>query len=236
MMGSHHPQRHKQGKRTEVEVHSHLLAENERIAEGIRRLLGRHRVFCVNLMSSPGAGKTSLLEATLARLADHLRVAVIEGDIETTADADRLSPYPVQVIQINTGPFGGDCHLAAPLVASAVEQLDLHDLDLLVVENVGNLVCPAEFDIGEDRKVVLLSVTEGEDKPLKYPLMFHTSDLALVTKVDLLPYLDIELEAIRASLHQANPGLAVLPLSSRSGDGLEAWLEWLRAGVAAKRG
>ena len=222
--------------RTTVEVHQHLLAENERHADGIRRLLGEHGIFAVNLMSSPGAGKTALLEATLARLQGELRVAVIEGDIETSADADRLRPFPAQVVQINTGPFGGDCHLAAPLVASAVEKLELHHLDLLVVENVGNLVCPAEFDIGEDHKVVLLSVTEGEDKPQKYPLMFHEAGLALVTKTDLLPYLDVELATIEDNLRRANPNQVILPVSSKTGAGLDAWLAWLRAGVAAKKG
>lgn len=223
------------GKRTTVPVHKHLLAENERHADGIRRLLDDHGVFAVNLMSSPGAGKTALLEATLARLEGELRVAVIEGDIETTADADRLRPFTAQVVQINTGPFGGDCHLAAPLVASAVEKLRLHDLDLLVVENVGNLVCPAEFDIGEDEKVVLLSVTEGEDKPLKYPLMFHEAGLALVTKTDLLPYLDIDLAGIEANLRRANPSQVILQVSSKTGAGLDAWLAWLRAGIASKQ-
>jgi len=222
--------------RTTVEVHQHLLAENERHADGIRRLLGEHGIFAVNLMSSPGAGKTALLEATLARLQGELRVAVIEGDIETSADADRLRPFPAQVVQINTGPFGRDCHLAAPLVASAVEKLELHLLDLLVVENVGNLVCPAEFDIGEDHKVVLLSVTEGEDKPQKYPLMFHEAGLALVTKTDLLPYLDVELATIEDNLRRANPNQVILPVSSKTGAGLDAWLAWLRAGVAAKKG
>ncbi len=233
MSQSHgHPHR---VNRTAVEVHHHLLAENERHADGIRWLLREHGVFAVNLMSSPGAGKTALLEATLSRLGGELRAAVIEGDIETSADADRLRPFPVQVVQINTGPFGGDCHLAAPLVASAVGQLDLHRLDLLVVENVGNLVCPAEFDIGEDSKVVLLSVTEGEDKPLKYPLMFHEAGLALVTKIDLLPHLDIELASIEANLRRANPSQTVIPLSSKTGAGMDAWLDWLRAEVASRR-
>jgi hydrogenase nickel incorporation protein HypB len=220
--------------RHEIEVHHHLLAENDRHAGGIRTLLRTHGVFCVNVMSSPGAGKTALLEATLAQLAAEYRIAVIEGDIETTADADRLRPYDVPVVQINTGPFGGDCHLAAPLVATAVERLDLHDLDLLIIENVGNLVCPAEFDIGEDRKVVLLSVTEGEDKPLKYPLMFHEAALAVVTKIDLLPHLDFDLPLLRANLHRANPQAPVLLLSAKTGEGIGTWLSWLREGINAR--
>lgn len=217
---------------TEVQVHQHLLAANDRHAAGVRRLLREHSVFAVNLMSSPGAGKTALIEATLARLGKEIRVAVIEGDIETTADADRIAPFGIPVVQINTGPFGGDCHLAAPLVAEAIGQLDLHALDLLIVENVGNLVCPAEFDIGEHRKIVLLSVTEGEDKPLKYPLMFLEASVAVITKIDLLPYLDIDMELIRANMRAVNPAAEVLTLSARTGDGIDSWLKWLRRGVA----
>lgn len=236
------PRRHHRGhhagggppsvRTTEVQVHHNLMAANDVHAQGIRSLLHEHHVFAINLMSSPGAGKTALIEATLHHLVHELRVAVIEGDIETTADVDRLAPFGIPAVQINTGPFGGDCHLAAPLVATAVAQLDLHALDLLIVENVGNLVCPAEFDIGEDRKVVLLSVTEGEDKPLKYPFMFRVASLAVVTKVDLLPHVDIDVDVIRANMRAVNPALRVLLLSARTGEGLEAWLAWLRAGVA----
>ncbi len=219
---------------TEISVNQHLLAANDRHADGIRTLLGDHQIFCANLMSSPGAGKTALLEATLDRRDTGLRTAVIEGDIETSADADRLAPFAIQVVQVNTGPFGGDCHLAAPLVATAVDKLDLHPIDLLIVENVGNLVCPAEFDIGEDAKVVLLSVTEGEDKPLKYPLMFHEAALALVTKTDLLPYLDTDLELIRTNIRKVNPSLPVICVSSRNGEGMDEWVAWLREGVSSK--
>lgn len=228
----HHPMGGSPSARTtEVQVHHNLMAANDAHAEGIRSLLHEHHVFAINLMSSPGAGKTALIEATLRHLVAELRVAVIEGDIETTADVDRLAPFGIPAIQINTGPFGGDCHLAAPLVATAVARLDLHALDLLIVENVGNLVCPAEFDIGEDRKVALLSVTEGEDKPLKYPIMFREASLAVVTKVDLLPHLDIDVEVIRANMRAVNPALPVLLLSARTGEGLDKWLAWLRAGV-----
>jgi hydrogenase nickel incorporation protein HypB len=223
------------GGRTTVELRENLLAANDRRAADVRSRLADHRIFFVNLLSSPGSGKTALLEATLARLATEMRIAVIEGDIETSADADRLAPFGIPVVQINTGPFGGDCHLAAPLVATVVEQFDLQTLDLLVVENVGNLVCPAEFDIGEDAKVVVLSVAEGEDKPLKYPLVFHESSLALISKVDLLPYLDVSLDLIRENVRRANPVLPVMPISARTGEGLEEWVAWLRAGVASKR-
>ena len=222
--------------RTEVDMREHLLAANDRYAQSIRALLAEHHVFCVNLLSSPGSGKTALLEATLSCLGRDLRIAVIEGDIETSADAERLAPFGIPVIQINTGPFGGDCHLAAPLVAGAVGKLELHELDLLVIENVGNLVCPAEFDIGEDGKVVLLSVTEGEDKPLKYPLVFHVASLALVSKVDLLPHLDVSVDLILENVRRANPGLEVMLVSARSGEGLASWLKWLREGVESKSG
>ena len=236
--GTDEPHPHPHGgapTRTEVDVRENLLAANDLHAQGIRALLSLHKVFCVNLLSSPGSGKTALLEATLARLGKELSVAIIEGDIETSMDAERLAPFDIPVIQVNTGPFGGDCHLPAPLVAAAVARLDLRVLDLLVIENVGNLVCPAEFDIGEDRKVVLLSVTEGEDKPLKYPLVFHESSLALVSKVDLLPYLDVNLDLIRENVRRANPDLVVLPVSARTGEGLGEWLGWLRSGVESKR-
>ena len=219
----------------EISLHADLMAANDRHAQGIRSLLAAHGVFAANLMSSPGSGKTALLEATLAAAGTGLRVAVIEGDIETSADADRLAPFGIQVVQVNTAPFGGDCHLAAPLVAGAVRQLDLHELDVLIVENVGNLVCPAEFDIGEDAKVVLLSVTEGEDKPLKYPLMFHEATLAVITKIDLVPYLDVDVDLIRANIRRVNPALPVLTLSSRSGEGLDGWFGWLDEKVVGKR-
>ncbi len=212
--------------RTEIEVRFDLLDENRRDAASLRERLREQGVFAINLMSSPGAGKTALLEATLPRLGA-IRVAVLEGDIETSADAERLAPFGVPVVQINTGPFGGDCHLPAPLVADAMEKLPLSKLDLVFIENVGNLVCPAEFDLGEARKVVLLSVTEGEDKPLKYPLIFRESSLALITKIDLLPHLDFDLPRLEENLRRVNPELRVVQLSARSGDGLEDWLKWL---------
>jgi len=212
--------------RREIEVRFDLLDENRRQAASIRARLRNEGVFAVNLMSSPGAGKTALLEATLPRLGS-TRAAVLEGDIETSADAERLAPFGVPVVQINTGPFGGDCHLPAPLVADAMEKLPLAELDLVFIENVGNLVCPAEFDLGEARKVVLLSVTEGEDKPLKYPLIFRESSLALITKTDLLPHLDFDLPRLEENLRRVNPELRVVQLSTRSGEGLEGWLQWL---------
>ncbi|MGB5986256.1 MAG: hydrogenase nickel incorporation protein HypB, partial [Desulfobacterales bacterium] len=192
--GHSHPHPHGGGAdERKIQVERRILDENEQMAADNRRHFAAHGVFVLNLMSSPGSGKTTLLEKTLARLAGKIRCAVIVGDICTTHDADRLAASGMPVIQVNTDQFGGDCHLTAPLIAKAAEQFDLDVIDLLIVENVGNLVCPAEFDLGEDARVVVLSTTEGEDKPIKYPLMFRQCDLALINKIDLLPYLDFDL-------------------------------------------
>jgi hydrogenase nickel incorporation protein HypB len=184
-------------------------------------------------MSSPGAGKTVLLEKTLAALGSRLRMAVIEGDMTTELDADRLRRYDVPVFAINTGR---SCHLDARMVAGGIHQLeqelDPATLDLVLVENVGNLVCPAEFEVGEHAKVALLSVTEGEDKPLKYPIMFHAADCLLITKLDLAPYLEVDLTQLVANVRQINPEVTILPLSSRTGEGLEDWLAWVQGIIA----
>ena len=186
-------------------------------------------VTCLNLMSSPGAGKTVLLERTLAALSPELQIAVIEGDMTTELDADRLRQYNVPVVAINTGRA---CHLDAKMVAGGMHQLEAElnptALDLILVENVGNLVCPAEFDVGEHAKVALLSVTEGEDKPLKYPVMFAAADCLLITKIDLVPYLNVDLDRITANVRQLNPDVTILPVSAQSGVGLEVWLNWVR--------
>ena len=179
-------------------------------------------------MSSPGSGKTTLLEKSIPLLAQRgLRCAVIEGDIATTLDSQRLAPLGVPVVQANTEPFGGDCHVGAHLVQGALAYLDLAVIDVLFIENIGNLVCPAEFYLGEDRKVVVLSVTEGEDKPLKYPLMFRESHLCLLSKLDLAPHLDLDLPRLRQNIRQVNGQLAVIEISSRAGHGLDQWVDWL---------
>jgi hydrogenase nickel incorporation protein HypB len=177
-----------------------------------------------NLVSSPGAGKTTLLERTLERLRDRVRVAVIEGDVQTDLDAQRVARYGVPVVQIVTN---GGCHLEATLVADAIDGLDLAALDLLVIENVGNLVCPANYDLGEALKVVLLSTTEGEDKPLKYPAMFRNASVLVINKIDLVPYLDVDLAAIRRHARSINPSLEIFEVSCTSGAGLPAWCAWL---------
>ncbi|MFH0809747.1 MAG: hydrogenase nickel incorporation protein HypB [Pseudomonadota bacterium] len=212
-----------------VPVLRNILEANERIAAENRALLDRHGVFCFNLMSSPGAGKTTLLERTIDLLAGSMRLGVIEGDIASSEDALRISRKGVRAVQINTD---GACHLDASMVRGAMEEFDLAELDLLVVENVGNLVCPAEFNVGEHCKVMILSVAEGDDTPLKYPLMFHESAVLLINKIDLLPYLDCSVEKIRSRSLAINPKLQIFEVSARTGEGLAAWAEWVRGRVA----
>ena len=206
-----------------------LLAANQHRAEHNRAHFEAWDLLCLNVMSSPGAGKTSLLERTLSQLADDFAMAVLEGDMTTQLDAERLEAVGVPVVPITTGRA---CHLDAAMVSGGLrllqQRLDPADLDLLWVENVGNLVCPAEFEVGEHRKVALLSVTEGDDKPLKYPVMFREADCVLITKVDLLPYLPVDVERIAAHIHQVNPHCSVIQVSASRGDGLDAWHDWLR--------
>jgi hydrogenase nickel incorporation protein HypB len=189
----------------EIKVVRRVLDANDIMADRMRSVFAESKVFVLNMMSSPGSGKTTTLQKTLAHIMPELRCAVIVGDICTTHDADRLAQSGAPVIQINTDAFGGDCHLAAHVVERAVADLDLDAIDLLIVENIGNLVCPAEFDIGEDKRVVVLSVTEGEDKPAKYPLMFRECDATLLNKIDLLPYLDFDMDLVRSSIGDIHP-------------------------------
>jgi hydrogenase nickel incorporation protein HypB len=213
--------------RTRVKVVEDALDANNTIARANRDDFARAGVRVVNLMSAPGAGKTSLLERVVGRL-DGVRVGVLEGDVQGSMDADRLAGLHVPVTQLNTDPgFGGECHLDANMVRSAVPALPLEEIDLLVIENVGNLVCPAEFRVGEDVRVMVSAVTEGEDKPLKYPLMFRTCELVLVNKVDLLPHLDFDLDRFLANLDQVHPGVPRMLVSARTGEGVEEWRDWL---------
>ena len=216
----------------EVQVMQDILGKNDRIAAENQALFAAKRVFVLNLLGSPGAGKTTLLEKTIAALKDELRLAVIEGDLFTTKDADRIAKYGVPVIQINTS---GGCHLDAPMVQDVLSRLDLAALDLVVIENVGNLVCPAEFNIGEDKKAVVLSITEGDDKPLKYPLIFKESAVAILNKVDILPYTNFDLAAAKADIETIHPGATVLAVSSTTEEGLAQWYDWLRQEVKAKQ-
>jgi hydrogenase nickel incorporation protein HypB len=213
-----------------------LLAANQHQAEHNREHFDAWDLLCLNVMSSPGAGKTSLLERSLAALATDLSMAVLEGDMTTQLDADRLEALGVPVVPITTGRA---CHLDASMVSGGVkllrQRLDPAALDLLWVENVGNLVCPAEFEVGEHRKVALLSVTEGDDKPLKYPVMFREADCVLITKTDLLPYLPVEIERIEAHIRQVNPRCTVLRVSATSGEGLDEWHCWVHQQLADQR-
>jgi len=215
-----------------VPVVRNILQANDRLAEANRRRFEDAGIFVFNLMSSPGAGKTSLLERTIEGLADRIRMAVIEGDLQSSYDAERIQRKGVQAVQINTD---GGCHLDGNMIQIALESLDLQALDLLIIENVGNLVCPAEFNLGEDEKVMILSVTEGDDKPSKYPLMFQLSAVLLVNKIDLLPYLDCDVAKIRERARQLNGRQDIFEISCRTGEGLPAWLSWLEQKVRDKQ-
>lgn len=213
-----------------------LLHANQEGADHNRAHFDEWQITCLNVMSSPGAGKTVLLEKTLAALKTQLSMAVIEGDMTTELDADRLRQYGVPVFAINTGRA---CHLDSRMVAGGIHRLrEHHDpeaIDLVFVENVGNLVCPAEFEVGEHAKVALLSVTEGEDKPLKYPVMFREADCLLITKIDLAPYLDVDIQQIETNIRQLNPSVTIIPVSAKTGEGLAAWFQWVQTVVSHRK-
>jgi len=208
----------------EIGVGAGLLASNDAVARENRQAVNSHGIYVLNLMSAPGAGKTSLLERTADAMGQRYRMAVIEGDVQTREDADRIARHGIPVVQINTG---GACHLDARQVRDHLGDFDLGELDLLIIENVGNLVCPAEFDLGEHDKVMLLSVTEGHDKPQKYPVMFHAARALLLNKIDLLPHVDFDVELAERSSRALNLDLDILRISVRTGDGLQSWYQWL---------
>ncbi len=214
-----------------VKVLQNIMAANEQIAARNRALLDSNKVLGVNIMSSPGAGKTSLVVQTIRKLKDRMRIAVIEGDIASTIDADRVSKEGVPVIQINTG---GECHIDANMVGSALDNLDLEATDLVLIENVGNLVCPAEFNTGEHKKVMLLSVPEGDDKPYKYPLMFTVSDVIIVNKIDTLPMFDFNMANFEKAVRGMNPKARLFKVSCKTGEGLDGWLAWLEQQVKGR--
>lgn len=215
-----------------IQVVKDILDANDRIARENRRLFDEKNIYVFNLMSSPGAGKTTLVERTIEALRDRFRIAVIEGDIQDTCDADRVARHGIPVVQINTG---GACHIDGNMIREALPVLDLDKIDLLICENVGNLVCPAEFRIGENVKIMVLSTPEGSDKPAKYPLMFQESAALILNKMDLLPYVDFDLEKARKDALTLNPKLEIFQVSCKTGEGLDGWARWIGKQVEAYR-
>lgn len=211
-----------------LEIKESVFADNDRQADLLRQELKEKGVFLMNLMSSPGAGKTTTLVKTIAALRDSLRIGVMEADIDSDVDARTIAETGVKSIQLHTG---GMCHLDAAMTRQGIEGLDIEDVDLAILENVGNLVCPAEFDTGASKNVMILSVPEGHDKPLKYPLMFQVCDAVLINKIDVLPYFDFAMDKVKEFIHARNPEAEIFPISAKTGEGMEAWTDWLRCEV-----
>jgi hydrogenase nickel incorporation protein HypB len=209
-----------------ITIAQNILAVNENVAQEIRQTLNARNIHTINVMSSPGAGKTTLLERTIERLHTQIGIGVIEGDIETSNDAERIEAAGAETVQINTR---GSCHLEAHMISDALAQIDLTNVNLLIIENIGNLVCPAAWYLGEDVRVVVTSTSEGDDKPAKYPQMFALSQVMIINKIDLLPYVDYDLQKVRKQALAINPNLRIFEVSCRTGEGLDAWCNWLRA-------
>jgi len=216
-----------------ITVGEDILGANEEKARANRERLDKHGILTINIMSSPGAGKTSLILSTINRLKQKVRMAVIEGDVASSMDAEKVNEQGVAVVQINTA---GGCHLDANMVENALNNLPLEDTDLLLIENVGNLICPAEFALGEHRRAMLLSLPEGDDKPYKYPAMFADADVVLLNKIDLLPHLDFNIDTFQKAVTGLNPEVRIFPVSCQTGEGLEAWFSWLEAWLKDKEG
>lgn len=216
----------------EIKVGEKILSKNDQIAMEIVKLLKEKKVYCLNMMSSPGSGKTTVLEKTIPMLMEHMKPGVLEGDVATHIDAERIEKFDIPVAQITTDLFGGSCHLSAKMVADRITDLPLDDLDLVIIENVGNLICPAGFEVGADEDVVVLSLTEGPEKPLKYPAIFRTSDLVLVNKIDLAEALEIDLKTIEDNIRKINPKIPIIFLSAKTGEGCEKWVQWVKERVA----
>jgi hydrogenase nickel incorporation protein HypB len=212
------------GNLVKVTIAQNILAANDTVAREVHQSLTAHGIRALNVMSSPGAGKTTLLERTIERLRGQLAIAVIDGDVETSADAERIEAAGAEAVQVNTR---GACHLEAHMIRDALAQVELADIDLLVIENIGNLVCPAGWELGEDLRIVVVSTTEGDDKPAKYPQMFAIAQVMVVNKLDLLPYVDYDVQKVRRHALAINPNLRIFELSCRTGEGLEAWCDWL---------
>ena len=216
-----------------LEIKKSVFENNDREAEQLRQELKKDKVFLLNLMSSPGSGKTTTLKATIAALKDEFHIGVMEADIDSDVDAAAIKETGVKVIQLHTG---GMCHLDAGMTRQGLEGLGVEDVDFAILENVGNLVCPAEFDTGAVKNAMILSVPEGDDKPLKYPLMFSICDVLLVNKIDVLPYFDFDLDSCRKYVKKLNPNMKIIPISARTGEGIEEWADWLREQIKAWNG
>ena len=219
-------------KLTRVKVFTNILKTNESIAQKNRDIFNKNKVYTINLMSSPGSGKTSLLERTIESLKDELKIAVVEGDLQTDKDAKRIEKYNIPVVQINTK---GACHLDSKMVDRVLGFFNFQEINLLVIENVGNLVCPASFDLGEDDRVIMVSIPEGDDKPIKYPVMFRKAKVVLINKVDLLDYTNFNMAGIKKDALSINPHLKIFEISCQTGEGLDDWFDWLREQVRKKR-
>jgi len=217
-----------------IEVIQNVLEANDTIASRNRQLLDKHKVFVINIMSAPGAGKTSLILQTLTRLKGKLNIAVIEGDVASTVDAEKVQSKATAVVQINTRNMPESCSLMAAMIESALQDMPLDNINLILIENVGNLICPAEFALGEHKRVVISSLPEGDDKPIKYPLIFVDADAVIINKMDLLPHVDFDIAAFRRSITGLNPKVEVFELSSKTGEGVERWCSWILEQVKAK--
>lgn len=217
---------------TKVKVFTNILKANDNIAQKNRDIFNKNKVYTINLMSSPGSGKTSLLERTIDSLKNELKIAVLEGDLQTTNDAERIEKYNIPVTQINTD---GACHLDANMVDGVLGNYNFKETDLFVIENVGNLVCPAGFDLGEDGRVVMVSIPEGDDKPIKYPVIFRKASVVLINKIDLLAYTNFNIAKIKKDSFNINPNLKIFEISCQTGEGLDNWFDWLREQVRKKR-
>lgn len=218
----------------EIQILKDILATNKNAAAEIKELLKQKKVYMIDMMSSPGSGKTTLNDRIIGALKNRYRIAVIEGDIKTTKDSERLAKHNIPIFQIETDRFGGDCHLESTWIKKCLEQFDLDNLDLVIVENIGNLVCPAEFHLGDDERMVILSVAEGEDKPAKYPLMFNSSDTMVLNKIDLLPYLDYDMEELMKNVREVNPKMKIIQVSAKSGEGMDALLDHISGTIDKK--
>ncbi len=220
----------------EIQVLQNIYESNIQKAEEIKKLLNQKKVYMFDVMSSPGAGKTTITDRIIKDLIQDYTIALIEGDIETTNDAQRLAKYNIPIVQIETKLFGGACHLESSWIMGCLEKFDLDAVDVVIIENVGNLVCPAEFELGDDERVVVLSVTEGEDKPVKYPLMFNSSHTLLINKIDLLPYLEFNMEELLANVKRTNPKMEIHKVSAKTGEGMDGFIKALRSRIKNKIG